>query len=86
MSQSKQRQFPLQIHIAALTHDNEIKHVRYLVNFKTLLPSQKDGCHPILSDFGNDQLSIRKIDENEKFLMKPLDSFSIEVKKPFQSQ
>ena len=44
---------PPQFHFASLTHDNQIEHVHYLVKHQNVLPSQKDDCHPILADFGN---------------------------------
>ena len=36
------KQFPLFIHFASLTHDNEIKPVKFLVRHETVLPSQLD--------------------------------------------
>ena len=50
-----------------------------------LLPPQKDDCHPILADFGNDQFSFRNIDK-ENIISKPVNSSSFEAVKPFQSQ
>ena len=34
-----------------VTHDNRIKPLHFLVKHETVLFSQKDGFHPILTDF-----------------------------------
>ena len=53
LSQIKHKHLVAQIHFATPTSNNQIKHVLYLVKLETVLPSRKDGCHPVLSDFRN---------------------------------
>ena len=38
---------------AKLTHDNQVKLVHYLFEHETVIPSQKDECHPLLADSRN---------------------------------
>ena len=63
----------MEFRLATLTDDNQIKLVHYLVKHETVLPSQKDDCHPILADLGNDQFSIRIKDKGGIFLIENLD-------------
>ena len=86
LHQLNNKQLPLQIYFATLTHDNQVKSVHYLVKHETILPSQKDYCRPILADFGNYQFSIGINDKGEDIKIKPLDSILFEAVKPFQSQ
>ena len=69
-----------------MNQTNQIHAVHYLVKHDAVQPSQKDDCHPILVDYGNDQFSIRINDNGENVIVKPLDSFSFEAVKPFQQQ
>ena len=43
-------------------------------------------CHPIPAEFRNEQLYIHNIDEGENVIFQPLDSFSFEAVKSFQSR
>ena len=71
---------------ATLIYGNYFKPVHYLVEHETVLSSQKDDCHPSLADFRNDQFSIGNIDKGENIEIEPLNSFSLEAVKPFQSR
>ena len=71
INQLKHKQLLRRIHSGTLAHDNQVKHVHYLVEHETVLPSQKDDCLPILADFGNDQLSVQNVHEGEKIIFKP---------------
>ena len=77
---------PAQINFATLTHNNQIKFIQFLGKHEAVLPSQKDDCHSILSDFGSNQFSNHKKDEWEKFVIKTPDSISSKAVKPFHSQ
>ena len=85
LNQRKHKHLSPQIHFAALTDDNQIRPVQYLVKNLVLLPSQKDDCHPILVVFGIDHFSNRNIDRGENIMFKPLDSVSMEALKAFLS-
>ena len=76
----------MQYHFATLTHDKQTKRVQYLVKLESALLSQKDDCHHILADFGNNQISYRINDTEENIIFKLLDSFSFQAVKPFQYQ
>ena len=52
---------------------------------ETVLLSQKEDCHTILPDFGNDQFSARNNGERENISM-PIDSYCFQTVKPLQSQ
>ena len=60
--------------------------MHYLFKRETILPSQKNFCHPILAHFEKDQFSICTSDTGERIITKPLDSFFSENFKQFQSQ
>ena len=60
--------------------------VHYLVKHETVLPSQKIDFHFVSADFGNDQFTICIIDKGENIQIKPLNTFSFEAVKSFQSQ
>ena len=53
----------------------------FLVKHESLLPSQKDDCHPISAKFGDDPFFNRNIDTRERIIMDPFDSFLIETQK-----
>ena len=86
LSLLKHQQLPPQIHFSTLTHDNQITTVHYLVQHENVLLSQKDDCHPILVDFGNDQFCSHINDRGANIVFKPLVAFSFEAVQPFQSQ
>ena len=50
----KHKPLPPQLRFA-MSHDNQFKLVHCLVKHETVLLTQKEDCHPILVDFGNDQ-------------------------------
>ena len=85
LSHLKPKRLHPQVRLATLTYDKQIKLVHYLVKHATVLPSQKDDCHPVLAGFGNDYFSFRNIDTGRKIIIKPLESFSVENVEPFQS-
>ena len=66
LNQLKHKQMPPQFLFATLTFDIQIKPVHYSVTQETVLPSQKDGFYPFLSEIGNDHFSIRIMDKAEK--------------------
>ena len=87
LNQLKHKQLPPQIEFAVMNQTNPIYPVHYLVKHEAVQPSQKDDCHPILADYGNDQFSNPKLMTKAKmFIIKPLDSFSFKAVKPFQQQ
>ena len=77
LKKTKYRQTLPKFYIATLTHQNQSKHVHYLDELKTVLPSQKDLCHPVVVDFGNHQFTIRINDKAEKIINKPPEKFSL---------
>ena len=48
--------------------------------------NQKNDCHPILADYGEDQFSIRINNKREDIHIKPSDSFSFQSIVPFESK
>ena len=74
--------------------DNQLKPVHYLVKHEEIKYNQKNDCHPILADYGDDQFSIRINSKGEDIHIKPLDSFSFNllfhsnqnIKKPTKKQ
>ena len=48
--------------------------------------NQKNDCHPILADYGDDQFSIRINNKGEDIHIKPLDSFYFQSIVPFESK
>ena len=86
LNELKHKQLPPQIEFAVMNQANQIHHVHYLVKHETVQPLQKDDCHPILADYGNDQLSVRINNKGEDVIVKPLDSFSFKAVKLFQQQ
>ena len=65
--------------------DNQLKPVHYLVKHEEIKYNQKNDCHPILADYGDDQFSIRINNKGEEIHIKPLDSFSFQSIVPFES-
>ena len=83
--QLKHEQLPSEIDFAIMK-DNQVKPVHYLVKHEEIKYKQKTDCHPVLADYGNNQLSIRINNKEEDIHMKPLDSFSIKYIVPFESK
>ena len=84
LNQLKHKQLPPHFHFATRTHGSQIKPVHYLVKQKTLLRSQKDDCHPVLADFGNDQFCIHFIDEGANIIFIPLESLCLKLLNHFK--
>ena len=66
--------------------DIQLKPVHYLVKHEEIKYNQKNDCHPILADYGDDQFSIRINNKGEDIQIKPLDSFSFQSIVPFESK
>ena len=66
--------------------DNQLKPVHYLVKHEEIKYNQRNDCHPILADYGEDQFSFRINNEGEGIHIKPLDSFSFQSIVPFESK
>ena len=58
--------------------DDQLKPVHYLVKHEEIKYNQKNDCHPILADHGEDQFSIRINNKGEDIHIKPSDSFSFQ--------
>ena len=58
LNQSKHKLSLPQFQFAALTHENQIKPLHNLDEDEAVFSSQKDDCHAILPDFGEDQFFI----------------------------
>ena len=54
-----------------------MKPVQYLIKHEEVKPHQKHDSHPILVNYGSDQLSIRINDQGNDIVVKPLNSFSV---------
>ena len=85
VSQLKQKQLPPQIDFAIL-QNNSVTPVHYLIQHEEKLPRQKHDSHPILADYGTDQISIRINDKGNDIIVKPLDSFLFKFLTPFQNK
>ena len=70
LNQLKHKHLPPQIDFALL-QDNTLKPVHYLIKHEEILPHQKHDSHPILSDYGTDQFSIRINDKGNDILVNP---------------
>ena len=66
--------------------DYQLKPVHYLVKYEEIKYNQKNDCHPILADYGEDQFSIRINNKGEDIHRKSLDSFSFQSIVPFESE
>ena len=66
--------------------DNQLKLVHYSVKHEEIKNNQKNDCHPILADYGEDQFSIRINNKGGDIHIKPLDSFSFHSIVPFESK
>ena len=83
--QVRHKQLPPQIDFSIMK-DNQLKPVHYLVKHEEIKYNQKNDCHPILADYGDDQFSIRINNKGEEIHIKPLDSFSFQSIVPFESK
>ena len=81
--QLRHKQLPPQIDFSIMK-DNQLKPVHYLVKHEEIKYNQKNDCHPILADYGDDQFSIRINNKGEDIHIKPLDSFSFQSIVPFE--
>ena len=70
----------------ALLQNGTLKPVHYLIKHEDMLPHQKHDSHPILTDYGTDQISIRINDKRNDIIVKPLQSFSFKSITPFQTK
>ena len=85
LHQLRHKQLPIQIDFSMMK-DNQLKPVHYLVKHEEIKHNQKNDCHPILADYGDDQFSIRINNKGEDMHIKPLDSFSFKSIVPFESK
>ena len=83
--QLRHKQLPPQIDFSIMK-DNQLKPVHYLVKHEEIKYNQKNDCHSILADYGEDQFSIRINNKGEDIQKKPLDSFSFQSIVPFESK
>ena len=83
--QSRQKQLPPQIDFSIMK-TNQLKPVHYLVKHEKIKYNQKNDCHLILADYGEDQFFIRINNKGEDIHKKPLDSFSSQSIVPFESK
>ena len=70
----------------SIIEDNQLKPVHYLVKHEEIKCIQKNDCHLILADYGEDQFSIRLNNKGEDIQIKPLDLFSFQSIVPFESK
>ena len=82
--QLRHKHLPPQIDFSIMK-DNQLKPVHYSVKHGEIKYNQKNDCHPILADYGDDHFSIRINNKGEGFHIKPLDSFSFQSIVPFES-
>ena len=85
LNKLKHKQLPPRINFALL-QDNTLKPVHYLTKHEEILPHQKHDSHPILADYGTDQIFIRINDKGNDIVVKPLQSFSVKSITPFQTK
>ena len=83
--QLRHKQLPPQIDFSIMK-DNQLKPVHHLVKHEEIKYNQRNDCHPILADYGDDQFSIRINNKGEDIHIKPLDSFSFQSIVPFESK
>ena len=62
----------------SIMKDNQLKHVDYLIKHEEIKYNRKTYCHPILTDYGEYQFSIRINNKGEDIHIKSLDSFSFQ--------
>ena len=85
LNQLKHKQLPPQIDFALL-QNGTLKPVHYLIKHEEIIPHQKHDSHPILADYGTDQISIRINDKGNDIVVKPIHSFSFKSVTPFQKK
>ena len=85
LHQLRHKQLPPQIDFSIMK-DNQLKPVHYLVKHEEIKYNQKNDCHPILADYGEDQFSIRMNNKGEDIHIKHLDSFFFQSIVPFESK
>ena len=83
--QLRQKQLPPQKDFSIMK-DNQLKPVHYLVKHEEIKYNQKNDCHLLLADYGEDQISIRINNKGEDIHIKTLDSFSFQSIVPFESK
>ena len=83
--QLRHKQLPPQIDFSIMK-DNQLKPVHFLVKHEEIQYNQKNECHPILADYGDDQFSVRINNKGEDIRIKLLDSFSFQSIVPFESK
>ena len=83
--QLRHEQLPPQIDFSIMK-ENQLKPVHYLVKHEEIKYNQKNDCHPILADYGEDQFSIRINNKGDDIHIKPLTSFSFQSIVPFESK
>ena len=83
--QLRHQQLPPQIDFSAMK-DIQLKPIHYLVKNEEIKYNQKNDCHPILADYGEDQFFIRINNKGEDIHIILLDSFSFQSIVPFQSK
>ena len=81
INQLKHKQLTPQIDFAILQH-NTHKAVHYLIKHQEVLPHNKYHSHPILADYGTDQIFIRINYKGNDIFVKPLISFSFKSVTP----
>ena len=85
INQLKHKHLPPHIDFTIL-QNNKLKPVHYLIKHEEVLPHQKHDSHPILADYGTDQISLRINDKGNDLIVKPLNSFSFNAITPFQTK
>ena len=83
--QLRHKQLPPQIDFSIMK-DAQLKPVHYLVKHEEIKYNQKNDCHPILANYGDDHFSIRINNKGEDIFIKPLSSFSFRSIVPFESK
>ena len=83
--QLRHKQLPPQIDFSIMKA-NQLIPVHYLVKHEEIKYNQKNDCHPILADYGDDQFSIRINNKGEDIHIITLDSFSFRSIVLFESK
>ena len=85
LHQLRHKQLPPQIDFSIMK-DNQLEPVHYLVKHEEMKYIQKNDCHPILAEYGEDQFSTRNNNKGEDYHINPLDSLSFQSIVPFESE
>ena len=83
--QLRYKKLPPQINFSIMK-DDQLKPVPYLVKHEEIKYNQKNNCHSIVADYGEDQFSIRINNKGKDIHLKPLDLFSFQSIVPFESK